>query len=229
MSASLPDAWRPVEPREDRRYVVGASDIAAIMNVDPFKSASELWRQRVENDPFVGNEDTERGQYFEDATCDWYCSRWVANVARDEVRKQVRLNHPKHAWCLATPDMVLRTVPIQQVAPMLLCVDVKIPRSHSKPIKGGGYEKKWDEATQLAPIGYRLQSVWQQGVARASGLDCGGGELAAGLFFGKLHRVFVPFDGELFELMLERAAEWLECVKAGRPLPAHFSEPRASP
>ena len=220
--SDLPDAWKPTPPHAGRRYVVGASDIAAIMNADPFRSAVEAHRQRVDNDPFIGNEDTERGQHFEDATCGWYCSKWVANVPLSEVRKQVKLRHPKHDWCVATPDMVLRAVPIQQTEPLLLCVDVKCPRSPSKPVKGGGYEKKWDEGTQTAPLGYRLQSIWQQGVARASGLECEGGELAAGLFFGKLHRVFVPWDGELFELMIERAEEWLSYVKSGQPLPAHF-------
>lgn len=208
----------------DRRLTVGASDIAAILGIDPFRSAAELWRQRIENDPFIGNKDTARGLIFEEALCQFYCSEYFAGV-KGPVRKQVALTHP-NTWAVATPDMILRAVPIGQTSEKSLVVDVKCPRSPSKPVKGSSplrYEKKWCETQQLAPLGYQAQSVWQQGVARASGVECDGGELAAGLFFGEIVRVYVPWDPTLFALMLERAEEFLSHVTSGQLLPPSFS------
>jgi len=208
---------------------VGASDIAAILGIDPFKTAQELWRQRVDNKPFEGNEATRRGQHLEAGLCAW----WLDLAKGESVAKQMavhgvllengqlQLRHPAHEWARATPDLIARCAPITLSDIGLVVVDVKCPSTQSRKA-GDVWIKVWDENRQWAPIGYRAQSLWQIGVAQAAGIPVVGGELAAGPFFGRLHRVFVTPDPEFFSMALERAEEWLDCVKRGVELPESF-------
>ncbi len=215
---------------------IGASNIAAVLGVDPWKTPQQLYDERVNDAPFEGNEHTRRGNHLEPGLCAWYldvaaaedtADTWssLLEIPRDE-KGQMRLRHPDFDWVHATPDLVVRAVPIcgSIDGPKFLVVDTKCPTSSSKKVAGGGWAKTWDEGEQVAPLHYRAQSLWQIHVARAAGIPVAGGELAAGPFFGKLHRVFVAPDTEWFELALARAAEFHDCLKHRKPLPPHFTQ-----
>lgn len=219
---------------------IGASEIAAVLGVDPWTTPQQLWERKRGLTVFEGNEATRRGQYFEPALCAWWLD--LAKGERNEqmqlrsgcrmVNGQLQVRHPVHTFARATPDMVATCVPVRwpngaQLDPRndrcVLAVDVKNPASQSVPQVGGGWRKIWDDATQTAPLQYRCQSMYQVGVLQAAGVSVVAGELAAGPFFGKLIRVLVEPDPEWFALALERAEEFLTYVKSGEPLPPSFS------
>lgn len=213
---------------------IGASVIPAILGVDPWKTAQQLYDERVSGKPFEGNEHTRRGNHLEPGLCAWYLDvaqarDVVADVAERlnttfDSKRQVRIQHP-NGWAHATPDLVVDVVPINGswLGKTWLVVDVKCPSSSSRRVAGRGWVKVWDEGEQLAPLNYRAQVLWQIHVARAAGIPVAGGELAAGPLFGKLHRIFVAPDAEWFELAMARATEFRECLRLGRPLPPHFT------
>lgn len=60
------------EQRQLRRKYVCSSDAPAIMGIDPYKSAADVYLDKIGQDPgFEGNEATERGNYLEPALLDF--------------------------------------------------------------------------------------------------------------------------------------------------------------
>lgn len=56
------------QQREQRRKYIGSSDAAAVMGVDPYKSAADLWLDKTgQCDGFDGNDATDRGNWLEPA------------------------------------------------------------------------------------------------------------------------------------------------------------------
>ncbi len=61
-----------LEQREARKQFVGSSDAAAILDCDPFRSASDVWLEKTGRaESFDGNEATERGNLLEPVILDW--------------------------------------------------------------------------------------------------------------------------------------------------------------
>ena len=67
----------------DRRYILGASEAAAVLGLDPRKSAFEVWAEKLE--PAPADKDAEvavvlqRGNYLEDGV-----RRWVGDILKAE-------------------------------------------------------------------------------------------------------------------------------------------------
>lgn len=212
--------------------VIGASQIAAIIGIDRFQTAEQLYRRMLGLEPWEPeNEHMKRGKYLEPGLCAWWAD--LASAERRELHYasrgvvlgngQLQARHPEHPWARATADVVAEALPIGRDQRALLAVDIKSPRSDGKKV-GETWVKTWDEKAQVAPEQYVAQSTFQQGVLRAAGVPVVAGELAAGPVWGNLIRVAVPFDAEFFALMLSLAAEFRECVLERRPLPSHFTK-----
>lgn len=195
-----------------RRFRVGASEVAAILGADPYRTPQDVWDSKVNGTPFVENEHIIRGKALEGGLLDWWEILSGLKLRRAEVRegafsadpRQVPLIHPC-GYAAATLDGITEDGS--------LVVEAKCPASG----------KAWNEAKGEHPLQYRIQVVWQIGVAQACGLPVVSGELAAGPIWGKLQRHAITPDPVLFALALSRAQEFIECVKAGAPLPASFS------
>lgn len=210
--------------------VIGASQISAVLGIDRFTTPQKLYNRMRGLEPWEPeNPDMKRGKFLEAGLCAWWCDlatgerREAHYAARGVVlgNGQLQVRHPEMPWARATADIVAEALPVKRDERELLAVDTKAPRSDGRKV-GDGWVKIWSEADQVAPRSYLAQSVFQQGVLRAAGVPVVGGELAAGPFWGSLARVYVPFDAELFELMLERAAVFRACVLSGAPLPSEF-------
>ena len=193
-----------------RRETVGGSEIAAVLNASPYQTPEELWRAKVEGTPFEDNEHTIRGKVFESAILDWWEVLDGRALRRGEPSgrfskdlRQVSLVHPC-GWAAATLDGITEDGK--------LLVEAKCP-------VGG---KQWDDRNGAHPFHYRVQVLWQIGVAQGCGLPVESGELIAGPLWGRLMRFPIEPDPEFFRLALERAREFVECVKRGEPLPASF-------
>lgn len=79
----------------DRRNYVGASEVAAILDLDPNKSKLQLYNEKVGlTEPFAGNKHTERGQKLEDIA-----AREFMEVTGKTVRRDRRtLVHPDYPF-----------------------------------------------------------------------------------------------------------------------------------
>lgn len=76
--------------RQQRADKIGSSDAAAILGLDPFKSASDVWLEKTGRvEPFAGNEATERGQLLEPALLTFAERQLGKRFARD-----VMCEHP---------------------------------------------------------------------------------------------------------------------------------------
>lgn len=230
-------------------HEIGASEISAVMGNDPWKSPQELYEAKRTSLVEPENPHMARGRILEPALCNWwlYLSQGENQAARYAVTAgallkgngQLEVRHPRYPWARATPDLIAFAEPIRQpkdaeLNPFvsqktLISVDVKAPTSQSRKVAGGAWEKVWNEETQTAPFHYREQVIYQQGVLRAAGIPVAAGELGAGPFFGKLHRVAVDYDDEYFSICLARAGEFLEFLNAGQPLPESFRWNHAKP
>lgn len=71
------------EQRERRRGYIGSSDCAAIMGLDPYRSAADVWLEKTGRvDGFAGNDATDAGTLLEGAVLDW-ASKTLHPYARD--------------------------------------------------------------------------------------------------------------------------------------------------
>lgn len=60
------------EQREARKRYIGSSDAAAVLGLDPYRSASDVWLEKTGRvDDFEGNENTERGNLLEPVVLAW--------------------------------------------------------------------------------------------------------------------------------------------------------------
>lgn len=89
------------EWKELRSHYIGGSDAAAVVGLNPFKSAYTLWADKTKQIPeFTGNLATEVGTYLEE---------FVAKKFSEETGKKVRRNNrsminDKYPWAIANID-----------------------------------------------------------------------------------------------------------------------------
>ncbi len=57
--------------RDERRKCVGASEVGALFGVDPFKSITDVWYEKVHGVSVDAGEAAEAGNYFEGGVLDW--------------------------------------------------------------------------------------------------------------------------------------------------------------
>lgn len=197
-----------------RRLRVGASEIAAVLGADPYRTPQDVWRAKVHNEPFIENEHIIRGKCLEAGILTWWEVASGMKLARRSVDtkteaglsedpRQHPLVHPC-GWAAATLDGITEDG--------RMVVEAKCPASG----------KAWDDRTQQHPQQYHIQVLWQLGVAKACGFPVEEGELIAGPIWGRLQRHRIEPDDEFFRLALERARIFIESVKSGEPLPATF-------
>ena len=91
-----------------RRDSLGASEVAAVCGLDPFKSAWDIWavkkgyRQETESDA------GEMGNRIEPVLLQWY-----ADKTGRTLRQVGTLRHPGEKWASATPDAVAPSLDVQ--------------------------------------------------------------------------------------------------------------------
>jgi putative phage-type endonuclease len=72
------------EQIELRSHGVGASEVAAVCNVDPYRNALDVFLEKTKQvEPFAGNEPTEWGNRLEGVIADAYAERMGVQVERD--------------------------------------------------------------------------------------------------------------------------------------------------
>jgi predicted phage-related endonuclease len=84
---------------KDRSKTIGASEIGAILGVNPYMTPVDVWMVKTLRKPeFAGNEATERGLILEPAIASWFAKQSKYKIDASQVRQFAS------RYCSATPD-----------------------------------------------------------------------------------------------------------------------------
>jgi len=181
---------------EVRRTGIGGSDISAICGLNPWRSKMAVYLDKIHAvEDQEQNEAMYWGTLLEDVVAQEFKKRNTLKVTRiNHV-----LQHPKYSFFLANIDRYL-----PQIKAIL---EIKTTRS----------ESEWGE--EKAPDHAVMQVVWYLGICGFSL-----GYLAALIAGQKYIQTEVPFDAELWEMMVKEALEFWQLVQDRTPPPMDGSD-----
>lgn len=92
------------EQRTKRQQGVGASEVPAVLGLDPYRSPLDVYLEKTGMlPPFEGNRFTDWGNRLEPLIASAYAEMMPeADLALSDT-----LAHPAHSWALATPDRIV--------------------------------------------------------------------------------------------------------------------------
>ena len=198
-------------PREDwlrlRQSGIGGSDISAIMGFNPYKTAYDLYHDKINDVVADAQSDAAYwGTILEDVVAKEYALRNDCKVQK--VNYMIR--HPKFDFALANID---RTVINPSISGNVRIKDGKLTTDKLLEVKTASEYMKnvWgDEASDQVPDNYNLQCQWYMGITGVDECD-----LALLLGGNKYRQYNIKFDAELFEIMIDEAQNfWVNHVLA---------------
>lgn len=131
------------EQKKLRLQGVGGSEIAAIVGLNPYATALDVWRAKVEGYEQPVTAPMERGTFLEAGVADWYAHRTGAKLVETGT-----LRHPTLARIMCTPDR-LASLERGEVD-----LSIKVP--------GPYVREQWGEAgTDEVPMATLLQVQWE--------------------------------------------------------------------
>ena len=175
-----------------RVHTLGASEVAAVCGLNPWKSAHDVWLEKMELADERQNHATRVGNLIEPIILQLYCEDTGAKVAHFGT-----LLHPRVPWASATPDFAVHGV--RRVGE-IKCV-------------GWRSAHHWTTEDDGVPDYYRPQLEWQCEVCDADEADM------AALIGGTDFRIYrIKRDREMGGLLLDIAAKfWRDHVVARVP------------
>lgn len=187
---------------EMRRTGIGASEVAALVGLNPYARPIDVYSRKVDGEAFDGNRHTERGEWFERPTADWWAAR-----NRATIRTVGTLRHPKRPIVLATPDFLAT---LEAGGELALEIKVPGPRTFAQ----------WGvPGTDEAPPWYVAQVQYTLAVC---GLDRG---VIAAPIDGELAEYPIAADAELQGMLMDAAERfWRDHVEPRRPPPPDASD-----
>jgi len=174
----------------DRRTYLGATDIAAIVGVSPWRAAIDVWREKTGLAGDVEmNERMAWGQRLEDAICDGYTAETGRRLAR-----RAGVAHKWHPFIIGHPDRLVVGEPGVFEA------------------KSAMTRRGYGEAgTDAVPPHVRVQVTVYMGLTGRDWCD-----VALLTSTSRLDIYRVDYDRELYDALIEAAARfWQENVVAG--------------
>lgn len=195
------------EQLQTRTRGIGSSEIAALVDEDPYKGALDVWLAKTGRAPNDENDFTRYGRRAEPLIVDEFEERNAVRTERCDT-----VVHHEHPIALATPD---RRIVGMSPGVLVECKNV-----------GWRILNRWraDSYTFRAPPYVILQGQWQCGVVGASAFY-----VAAWIGGRDWHQEFIEFDAELFEGLLTVAERfWRDHVEADvQPAPSGTERARA--
>jgi putative phage-type endonuclease len=99
-----------------REHRLGASDMAAVMGLDPYRNALDVYMRLVGlGAPVVETPQMRRGNRMEAVIADWYEEEMRERFPRLVLAEAPSFIHPAHDWLLATPDRLIHLDPEQDL------------------------------------------------------------------------------------------------------------------
>jgi putative phage-type endonuclease len=130
------------EQKKLRLEGIGGSEIAAIAGLNPYATALDVWRAKVQGYEAPVTAPMERGTFLEDGVARWYAHRTGA-----QLREVGTLQHPTLARVFCTPDRI---------------ASLSAERDLSIKVPGPYVREQWGEAgTDEVPMTALLQVQWE--------------------------------------------------------------------
>jgi len=181
------------EELEARRKGIGGSEIAALLGLDPFRGALDIYISKVDGFRSEATPDMERGIFLEPGIANWHAHREGL-----EVYEPGHLVHPSHPLAMCTPDRFARVQP--EPNQLLRNISIKAPR------RAGD---EWgDTGGATVPVGYVLQLQWEDMVCCARGLPLDPVSHLVALIDGELRVYPIERDVGLQGVLLTTAEAW---------------------
>lgn len=196
------------EQLEQRRQFIGGSEVAAILDLNPFMSPIDVYLAKVEGYQREVTPDMERGTFLEDGVARWYAAR-----TGTELREVGTLRHPSRPRIGCTPDRIFNNALGES-----RLLSIKVP--------GNWLSEEWGEPhAWRVPTGYFMQLQYEMAVCGALGLCLVDYAHLAAPLNGDLQILPVPGEPEIQRRMMEEAeAWWVRHVERREPPPLDGSE-----
>jgi putative phage-type endonuclease len=168
--------------------VLGASEVAAVLGLDRYRSPYQIWARKMGlvEEPEAG-EPAHWGTILESAIRE----EWERRSGLEAIKPDRPILHPVHAWACCSPDGLVVTEPDG--------LEIKTV--------GVRREDAWGEpGTDAIPDYYLTQVHWSLGVvAEARGWH------VAALFGGqRFATYYVRRDSDMINVLLDAVGEWWE-------------------
>lgn len=166
---------------------IGASEIAAMLGLNPYQTPVQLWLTKTGKDEgFTGNYATRRGQHLEAFVLATYAEHYPDSIVEA---------HPDIPSMLAHPD-------VPQARCSLDALAHNRDTSLVVEIKTAGHRQRGKWADDALPDAYALQVMYQLAV---TGLDLG--HVAADIAGDYVERVVVR-DDAMCDRLINAVAKW---------------------
>jgi len=196
MTDVMPTSGLTAEQRELRKQGLGASEVAAVLGLDPKRTALDVFLEKTGQAlPFPGNQYTKWGNRLEDDIIEEYQERHPVY----EVLPSPTIVGPE-SWMLATPD---RRVVVKPGDPLW-------DRGLECKCRGFYNTDAWgDEGTDQVPHAVAIQCHWGMLVTGLKMWD------VAVLLGGNDYREYTLYRDEAIEASIVEKARrfWFECVQ----------------
>lgn len=208
----------------DRKNYVGASEVAAIIGLDSYRSPLDVWKKKVYNEESEVSEELRQRAAFgtraEDFVAEWLSEKYGLKVRKDN---KIRI-HPEHPFFCANLDRVI----VGRQYPGVL--EIKTTSRESL--------KSWSiYADDINPV---FMHHWCQVQAQlaVSGYTWGAiGVLPSDSFrgFGEPELIEIKRDDDFIKLMIEQIVDFWTLVLSETPPPAKtvsdllYLHPKAGP
>jgi len=177
---------------EERKKVIGGSDIASIMSLNPWKTPLQAWAEKtgeIVPDDISGIERVELGTELEEFVSKKFERRYKKDTGEDiKVRRDTRtFRHSKYEYMVAHID--------RRIVGSDAIFEAKTTSAFN--------DKSWKE--EEIPTPYLLQCTWYLGIT-------GMHKAYIGCLIGGQKFVWkeISFDQELFDTMVEKARDFWE-------------------
>jgi putative phage-type endonuclease len=194
---------------EERRKYIGGSDIAAVMGMSRWKTPLKLWLEKTgeaEPDDLSKNEAVQLGSELEE-----FVAQKFARETGKQVRKQSKMYiHKDYPFMAAHIDRLITGA--DEILECKTCGSYKEDEWAEivEIIEKDGIKE--EKIIEKVPKEYLLQVIWYLGIT--------GKKLAhiAVLIGGqKFKKRKIEFDEELFEVMVDMAKAFWNCVQTKTP------------
>lgn len=181
----------PAKYLEERRKLIGGSDVAAILGLSPFRTAYQVYQEkRKEVEDWKGNEATDWGSRLEPAIRQWYSD----TTGRSVKVPDKLLVHPKYPFMGASLDGFTDDGRV---------VEIKTARSG----------KDWGEpGTNQIPDYYAVQVHHYMTITGFQVAD-----IPVSIAGSSPSLYVVEADKEISEMIIEACAKFWERVQSGNP------------
>lgn len=198
------------EQQAIRARAIGGSEIATVAGLNPYARPIDVYLRKVGQEP--ERKDTShllRGVHLGPALVTWY-EAITGKVVTHHGANEATLVSATHPLVVATPDGIVHTASRSSKAERVL--EAKAPHWRNAD--------RWGEpGTDEIPDEYVPQVIWEMAAASVERAD------VAALIDGDLKIYTVAWDGELFEVLYDKAQQfWRDHVLARVPPPADGSD-----